>query len=60
VEQDYLGVDKIYYSPTDRGHEARIAAYLAQIRGRAAGKNQAPGTLESDGGEGGRCGDSST
>jgi putative ATPase len=24
VEQDYLGVDKIYYQPTDRGHEAEI------------------------------------
>ena len=33
VQQDYLGVDKIYYEPTDRGHEARIAAYLAAIRG---------------------------
>jgi putative ATPase len=24
VEQDYLGVDKIYYDPTDRGYEADI------------------------------------
>ncbi|HTW93149.1 MAG TPA: replication-associated recombination protein A, partial [Tepidisphaeraceae bacterium] len=24
VEQDYLGVDKIYYTPTDRGFEAEI------------------------------------
>lgn len=33
VEQDYLGADKMYYRPTDRGHEARIAAYLARVRG---------------------------
>jgi putative ATPase len=32
VQQDYLGVDKTYYSPTDRGYEATIAAYLAKIR----------------------------
>jgi putative ATPase len=32
VEQDYLGVDKSYYHPTDRGYEARIAEYLAQFR----------------------------
>jgi putative ATPase len=25
VEQDYLGIDKIYYRPTDRGYEAVIA-----------------------------------
>ena len=24
VEQDYLGVDKVYYDPTDRGYEAEI------------------------------------
>jgi putative ATPase len=35
VEQDYLGVDKIYYQPADRGYEVRIAAYLARVRGRA-------------------------
>ncbi|MDY6912992.1 MAG: replication-associated recombination protein A [Planctomycetota bacterium] len=27
-DQDYLGVDKTYYSPTDRGYEKHIAAYL--------------------------------
>ncbi|HPD32268.1 MAG TPA: replication-associated recombination protein A [Phycisphaerae bacterium] len=31
VEQDYLGVDKTYYTPTDRGHEAVIRAYLASL-----------------------------
>ena len=28
VEQDYLGVDKIYYDPTDRGYEADIRRRL--------------------------------
>jgi putative ATPase len=27
-DQDYLGVDKTYYSPTDRGYEKHIAEYL--------------------------------
>lgn len=27
-DQDYLGVDKRYYTPTDRGYEKHIAAYL--------------------------------
>jgi putative ATPase len=33
VEQSYLGVDKIYYVPTDRGHESTIRQYLGKIRG---------------------------
>lgn len=33
VEQDYLGVDKCYYVPTERGHEARIREYLEALRG---------------------------
>lgn len=28
IEQDYLGVPKIYYTPTDRGYEAVIASRL--------------------------------
>ena len=32
VDQDYLGVDKTYYSPTDRGHEALIAKFLQRRR----------------------------
>jgi len=28
VEQDYLGVDKIYYTPSDRGYEAEIGKRL--------------------------------
>ena len=30
VAQDYLGVDKTYYTPTDRGYEATIAQRLAK------------------------------
>ena len=34
VEQDYLGVDREYYQPVDRGYEAEIAARLKEIRAR--------------------------
>ena len=38
VVQDYLGVDKVYYRPTDRGAEAEMAAYLERFRAlRATG-----------------------
>ena len=36
VEQDYLGVDKVYYQPTDRGFEA-------EIRRELGGRTGAPG-----------------
>ena len=32
VEQDYLGVDKIYYEPTDRGYEAEIAERMRPLK----------------------------
>ena len=32
VEQDYLGVDKTYYVPTDHGHEATVAERMAALR----------------------------
>src|SRR3954454_949373 len=32
VEQDYLGVDKSYYVPTDRGYEATIAERMRRLR----------------------------
>jgi len=38
--QDYLGVEKTYYEPTDRGHEAKLKARLAEFRRRR--KGQAP------------------
>ena len=31
-DQDYLGVDKSYYTPTERGYEKHIAAYLEWVR----------------------------
>lgn len=30
--QQYLGVDKQYYNPTDRGHERRFREYLDKVR----------------------------
>lgn len=30
--QDYLGVDKVYYSPTDRGHERAMREHLEQFK----------------------------
>ncbi len=38
-DQDYLGVDRTYYEPTDRGYEKHIAAYLRyarSLRGKSA------------------------
>ena len=32
VKQEYLGVDKIYYSPTDRGLEAELGRRLEELR----------------------------
>ena len=32
VDQDYLGVAKTYYNPTNRGDEARLAARLRDLR----------------------------
>jgi putative ATPase len=32
VDQDYLGVDKTYYAPTDRGYEAEIAQRMARLK----------------------------
>jgi putative ATPase len=34
VAQDYLGVEKTYYEPTDRGYEAEIAERLAEWKRR--------------------------
>ncbi|MEM9883267.1 MAG: replication-associated recombination protein A, partial [Planctomycetota bacterium] len=36
VDQDYLGVEKSYYTPTGRGYERRIAEYLAWIDAQRA------------------------
>ena len=37
VDQTYLGVEKVYYTPTDRGAEARMQEYLAKVRRSAKG-----------------------
>jgi putative ATPase len=42
VDQDYLGVDKTYYRPTNRGYEAEIAERMAKLRKRATQANEAP------------------
>lgn len=34
ADQDYLGVDRHYYKPTDRGWEAQTAQHLATVRAR--------------------------
>jgi putative ATPase len=34
AEQDYLGVDRIYYRPVDRGNEKELARRLETIRDR--------------------------
>ncbi len=34
--QEYLGVDRVYYEPTPRGHEAEIKRRLEALRGRKA------------------------
>jgi putative ATPase len=34
VDQDYLGVDRTYYEPTDRGREAEFGERLADLRSR--------------------------
>jgi putative ATPase len=40
VEQEYLGVDKVYYEPTDRGYEAQIAARMKAWREALAAANE--------------------
>jgi putative ATPase len=34
VDQDYLGVERTYYEPTDRGYEATIRARLEELKSR--------------------------
>lgn len=36
--QDYLGVDRTYYQPVDRGFEAELARRLVQIRAKLKGQ----------------------
>ncbi|MEQ9455368.1 MAG: replication-associated recombination protein A [Phycisphaeraceae bacterium] len=43
VAQEYLGVDKTYYTPTNRGYEERIGRFLAWVASRSV-----PGVDESE------------
>ncbi len=40
VNQDYLGVDKQYYHPVDRGREAEFLAKLSDLRSRRKAGNE--------------------
>ena len=42
VPQDYLGVDKTYYTPTSRGYEATISQRLAKWKALKAQQQQEP------------------
>ncbi|HWE96268.1 MAG TPA: hypothetical protein VG269_20055, partial [Tepidisphaeraceae bacterium] len=49
VRQEYLGVDKTYYEPTDRGYEAVIAQRMAALRSSDGGpesESESQGTDE--------------
>ncbi len=37
VDQEYLGVDRTYYQPSDRGYEQRIARFLEWVNSHQAG-----------------------
>lgn len=41
--QDYLGVEKTYYEPTDRGHERAMGEYLAKFKKLRADAGRTPG-----------------
>lgn len=41
VAQEYLGVDKVYYTPTDRGAEAKVQEFLKMVRQREDHKKDA-------------------
>ena len=40
--QDYLGVERIYYQPVERGFEAELARRLELIRARLRDRPAAP------------------
>jgi len=44
VEQDYLGVDKTYYQPSDRGYERILAERIAHWRGETPPTQPPPAT----------------
>jgi putative ATPase len=46
--QDYLGVDRQYYRPVDRGHERELAQRLEAIRARLREAKQPPGAEQGE------------
>jgi putative ATPase len=40
VDQDYLGVDKTYYTPTLRGAERLLADYIEKLKSRRSSRNK--------------------
>jgi putative ATPase len=48
VEQDYLGVDKTYYIPTDHGYEAGLQARLDRLADAARSRPGKPGSAGTD------------
>ena len=47
VAQDYLGVDKVYYRPTERGAESSMAAHLHKFRALRSPAERTGGANES-------------
>ena len=45
VAQDYLGVDKVYYRPTDRGAESAMGTYLEKFRALRSASGGADGAV---------------
>jgi putative ATPase len=43
VDQEYLGVERTYYEPTDRGYEAEIRARLEELRRKRDQETGRPG-----------------
>jgi putative ATPase len=41
VDQDYLGVEREYYDPVDRGYEAELRKRLDELRSRRTRENEA-------------------
>ena len=46
VDQEYLGVDKCFYRPTQRGYEQRIAQYLEWVRQQRAQPDESERTAD--------------
>jgi putative ATPase len=47
VDQSYLGVNKIYYEPTERGYEVTIREYLDRIRGQQSPRPEGASAVDS-------------